>query len=273
LKHEKPHSSAMAEDRASDRAGQARRAAILRHIGAHGRARVNELAELFGATPQTIRRDLALLAEAGEVTRFHGGAALLAGVEYLDFERRLEIATPEKQAIARAAARLVPDRSTLFLNAGTTTAFAARELGSRMRLTVIVDSVFLANELRGAPMVELIVPPGRVRAADGAILGAEAVEFLRRFRPDLALIGAAAISADGALLDFDLEEAAMVRAMIARARRVILCADSAKFGRGAPVELGRLGDVQTLVTDEGCPDALAELCRAEGVELIVAGRT
>ncbi|RMD91388.1 MAG: DeoR/GlpR transcriptional regulator [Alphaproteobacteria bacterium] len=255
-----------------DRAGQARRAAILRHIGARGRARVSELAELLGATPQTIRRDLALLAEAGEVTRFHGGAALLAGVESLAFERRLQIATPEKQAIARAAARLVPERSTLFINAGTTTTFLARELAHHLRLTVIADSVFLANELRAAAAIELVVPPGRVRASDGAILGADAVAFLRRFRPDLAVIGAAAIAADGALLDFDLQEAAMVRAMVEQARRVILCADSAKFGRAAPVEVARLGDVQTLVTDEGCPEALVELCRAEGVEVIRARR-
>ena len=116
-----------------------------------------------------------------------------------------------------------------------------------------------------------MVPGGLVRRTDGAILGEAAVDFIRQFRVDTAVIGAAAIAADGSLLDFDLREASVARAIIENARSVVLAADSSKFGRVAPVCIGRIEQIDVLVTDRGCPKALKDLCAEKGVRLVLAG--
>lgn len=249
---------------------QTRHAAILRHLKQNGRATVDELAELFSTTPQTIRKDLNLLSDEGRVMRFHGGASLLAGTEYTQFEVRQEIARDEKETIGRAVADLVPSHTAVIINSGTTTAAAARHLASHAGLKVVTDSVSVANEIRGFPGVEVMVPGGIVRPSDGAILGEAAVDFIRQFRADVAVIGAAAVAQDGALLDYDLREASVARAIIENARHVILAADSSKFERMAPVCIGHLSQVRTLVTDQRCPAALKALCQSHGVGLVEA---
>lgn len=248
----------------------ARQTAILKHLKQHGRALVDDLAAMFATTPQTIRKDLNALAEVNQIARFHGGAALVAGTEYLGFGVREAIARDEKEAIGRAVAALVPNNSSLIINAGTTTAAFARHLVNHVGLRVVSDSVFLANEIREFVGVQVMVPAGVVRKSDGAILGETAVDFIRQFRVDTAVIGASAIAADGALLDYDLREASVARAIIENARNVILAADSTKFGRAAPVCIGQLDQVDTLVIDAACPDELKELCAAKGTRLVVA---
>ncbi len=249
----------------------ARQTAILKHLKQHGRALVDELAEKFATTPQTIRKDLNALAEVNQIARFHGGAALVGGTEYVRFSVREEIARDEKEAIGRAAAGLVPNNSSLVINTGTTTAAMARHLVNHVGLRIVTDSVSLANDIREFVGAEVMVPAGTVRKSDGAILGETAVDFVRQFRVDTAIIGAAAIAEDGALLDFDLREASIVRAIIENARNVILAADSTKFGRAAPVRIGGLAQIDTLVTDAACPAALRDLCANNDVHLVLAG--
>lgn len=251
---------------------KSRHAAILRQLRESGRAKVEALAAQLGTTPQTIRKDLNLLADEGKILRFHGGASLLAGIEYTAFEIRKEIAAEQKEAIGREVARRIPNNAAIFLNSGTTTAAVARHLAHHAGLLVVTDSVHLADTLRTYSGLEVIVPGGAVRQSDGAILGEAAVDFVRQFRVDIAVVGAAAIGEDGSLLDFDLREASLVRAIIDGARTVILAADSTKFDRVAPVRSSHLGDIQQFVTDSGCPPRLRQMCRALGVTLIEAGK-
>lgn len=248
---------------------QDRRLEILKHLKETGRALVEDLSNRLQSTPQTIRKDLNALAEDGQVIRFHGGAALMGGTEYTSFDVRAEIAREEKEAIGRRVASAIPNKASVILNAGTTTAAAARFLDNHVGLKIVTDSVRMANELRSNIGVEVMVPAGVVRASDGAILGESAVDFIRQFRADIAIIGAAAIGPDGALLDYDLQEAAIVRAILASTRRIILAADSTKFQRLAPVCFGDIANIDVLVTDPGCPDALHVLCDANGVELLM----
>lgn len=116
-----------------------------------------------------------------------------------------------------------------------------------------------------------MVPAGIVRGSDGAILGEATVDFIRQFRVDTAVVGAAAISEDGTLLDYDLREAWVVKAIIENARNVILAADSTKYGRAAPICIGQIGDVGTLVTDKGCSEGLRKICTESNVRLVLAG--
>ncbi len=231
---------------------------------------VDELADAFETTPQTIRKDLNTLAEVNQIVRFHGGAALVAGTEYTGFPVRQEIAREEKAAIASAVASRIPNNTTVLINSGTTTAAVAMRLSQHVGLKLVTDSVYLANEIRDFPGIEVMVPGGVVRRADGAIVGENAVEFIRQFRVDIAIIGAAAIAHDGALLDYDLRQAYVARAIIEHSHNVLLAADSTKFGRMAPVCIGRLSQVDTLVTDKSCPAGLRDLCERHDSDLIVA---
>lgn len=243
---------------------------ILSLIEAQQRVRVDDLATRFATSPQTIRKDLQALAELHHVVRFHGGAAVVGGVEYTSPAQRETDALPAKQAIGAAVAGRIPQNCAVFLNAGTTTAQVARMLSSHQRLRVISDNVDVASEIRNFPGVEVIVPGGAVRRSDGAILGAESVDYIRQFRVDFAVIGAAAISEDGALLDFDLAEVQVCRAMMAHARHVILAIDSGKFGRAAPVKLGEMADIHTIVTDAAPQPWISALCAQHEVELVLA---
>ncbi|RME14438.1 MAG: DeoR/GlpR transcriptional regulator [Alphaproteobacteria bacterium] len=246
----------------------ARQLGILRHLKEHGRASVDDLAAAFSTTPQTIRKDLNALADANQIIRFHGGAALAAGTEYTSFEARMATAAEEKAEIGRRVAREIPDHASVIINAGTTTAAIAPFLGGHVGLKVVSDSVFLANELRKHVGLEVMVPGGVVRGSDGAILGETAIEFISQFRADIAIVGAAAIAQNGELLDYDLREASVSRAIIASARTVILAADGSKFGNVAPVCFGHLRQVDALVTSVNHPAGIDRLCRDFGVRLL-----
>ncbi len=255
----------------TNRNSLSRQMAILEYLQKNGRALVDDLAAMFDTTPQTIRKDLNALAEVNQIARFHGGAALVGGTEYIGYSVREEIARDEKEAIGRAVAALIPNNSSVIINSGTTTVAAARQLQHHVGLRIVTDSVYLANEIRPFVGLEIMVPGGLVRRTDGAILGEVAVDFIRQFRVDTAVIGAAAIAPDGSLLDFDLREASVARAIIENARSVVLAADSSKFGRVAPVCIGWISQIDVLVTDRGCPRALKVLCAEKGVRLVLAG--
>jgi DeoR family glycerol-3-phosphate regulon repressor len=158
----------------------------------------------------------------------------------------------------------------LFLNGGTTTAAVARALNAKTGVRIIVDNVRIANELSNLPGIEVMVPGGAVRRSDGALTGEATLEFIRGFRADIAVVGAAALDAEGGLLDFDIAEAAVTRTMMTHAKHVILAVDSTKFARSAPVLIASLNAVDTVVTDRCRHAALRKLCESANVELVEA---
>lgn len=246
--------------------------ALAREIGRVG---VDDLAARFTVTPQTIRRDLADLCGQRALTRVHGGAIVASGAQNLAYEARRLVSQPHKRLIGEAAARLITPNSSLFITIGTTTEEVARALGSyalggHAGLLVITNNLHVATELHGQRGIEVVVAGGVVRRADGGIVGAATVDMLSGFRVDTAVIGTSAIDADGTLLDFDLREVRVMRAVIGHARRVMLVSDSSKFARSAPVQVAHLSEVDVLVTDRLDAPA-AELCRLHGVEVIEAG--
>ncbi len=236
-----------------------------------GRVTVEDLAAHFAVTPQTIRRDLNELSSAQLVVRVHGGAMVASGVVNLAYEARKLIAGPHKKLIGEAAARLVPDHSSVFVNIGTTTEEAARALGGHTGLLVITNNLHVASELHRNPGIEVVLLGGSVRRADGGVVGAQAVEMIGQFRVDLAIIGTSAIEPDGTLLDFDIREVQASRAIIEHARRVVLVADGSKFARSAPVRVAHLSEIDVFVTDRLPSQAVAELCRSHEVAVVEAG--
>ena len=240
---------------------------ILEWAKTEGRIFVDELSARFRVTPQTIRKDLNELCEGRFLNRIHGGAVLPSGTENMEYAQRRQIAAVEKTAIGRAAAAMIPDHASLFINIGTTTEAVSEALLQHKGLLVITNNINVANRMRVFPQFEVIISGGVVRAADGGIVGEAAVDFIRQFKVDYAVIGVSAIDQDGALLDFDFREVKVAQAIIANARHVILAADSTKFERTAPVRIAHLSQVHTFVTDH-CPSPEArEICAEYGIRL------
>ena len=236
-----------------------------------GRVSVDELATRFSVTPQTIRRDLNELCDSRALTRVHGGAMLASGVANLAYDARKLVAQPHKRLIGQAAARLIEDHSSLFINLGTTTEEVARALAGHTGLLVITNNLHVATELHPQRSMEVVVLGGHMRRSDGGIVGSQTVEQIRQFRVDTAVIGTSAIDPDGTLLDFDIREVQVSRAIIENARRVLLVADSSKFSRAAPVRIAHLSDVDVMVTDRLPSPEVSALCREHGVQVIEAG--
>jgi len=233
-----------------------------------GRVTVEDLAARFDVTPQTIRKDLNELGERRLLTRVHGGAILSSGVQNVGYEARCMIAMPAKEAIGRATAALIPDSASLFINIGTTTEAVARALLQHDRLMVITNNLNVASLMRGYSQNELVIAGGGVRHSDGGIVGEAAVDFIRQFKVDFAVIGTSAIDGDGALLDFDYREVRVAQAIISNARHVILVCDATKFERSAPVRIGHVSQVHTFVTDLCRPPAIRQICADSDVRLI-----
>jgi DeoR family transcriptional regulator, glycerol-3-phosphate regulon repressor len=248
----------------------ARQRAILEITRKNGRATVDELSALLAVTPQTIRKDLNELYDQNLISRFHGGAIATSGVENLSYEARKLMAEAEKQAIGKAAAALIPDGASLFVNIGTTTEEVARALIERNDLLVITNNLNVVDILSRNRNIDLIVAGGRIRHSDRAAVGASAVEFIRHFKVDFAIIGASAIDEDGSLLDFDLNEVQVSQAILQNSRSVILAADHQKLGRPAPVRIGHFDEINYFVTDRLYSEPLRAVCEETGVQIVEA---
>lgn len=235
-----------------------------------GRVHVEALAEHFDVTPQTIRKDLNDLCGLDKLHRVHGGAVFPSDTVNLAYQARRSIASLGKEQIANTVAGFIPDGASLILNIGTTTEQVARSLSRHQRLMVITNNLNVANILSSAPGVELVVSGGMIRKSDGGIIGAAAIDHIRQFKVDYAIIGASAIDEEGALLDYDYQEVRVAQAILGQARQKILVADTTKFERRAPVQIGHLSEIDTFVTDAPPPDDIVDLCSTANVELVVS---
>ncbi len=201
----------------------------------------------------------------------HGGAIVASGVENLAYEARQLVAQPQKRLIGAAAAGLIPDNSSLFINIGTTTEEVAKALSRHSGLLVITNNLHVASELYHNRAIEIFLTGGTMRHSDGGIVGAVTVGQIEQFRVDFAVIGTSAIDSNGTLLDFDIREVEISRAIIEHARKIVLVTDSSKFSRSAPVRIAHLSEIDMLVTDRLPSPEVVDLCQKCGVKVIEVG--
>jgi DeoR family glycerol-3-phosphate regulon repressor len=246
-----------------------RQTGILELVRAEGRVIVEDLARRYDVTLQTIRRDLTELADAGLLDRIHGGAMLRQGVSNLGYEARRRMNEAGKQALARACAAAIPENASLILNLGTTTEAVARELLLHRNITVITNNMNVANTLVANPSCEVIVAGGVLRRSDGGLVGDLTTQFFEQFKVDFAVIGASAIDVDGDLLDFDLAEVRVSKAILRQARCRFLVADHTKFARRAPVRLASLAELDTLFTDRPLAPDLGDRTDDWGLKVVL----
>lgn len=226
-----------------------RRQHILELLRQRERVSVEELARAMGASQETIRRDLAELADKGQVTKFHGGASLPATGEHENaFQTRLNEFSQEKRAVARYAAGLYAPGDSIFIDTGTTTLFFAKELAKLSRITVITNSLMIAKSI-GASGNRVFMIGGEYRPESEQNSGALALEQISRFNAEHAVVTIGSLSTDGAF-DFSIEEAEITRAMISRTRYLTVIADSSKMGRRALFQVFPLERIDRLIVDK-----------------------
>jgi DeoR family fructose operon transcriptional repressor len=247
-------------------------------ITTEGRVVVIDLARRFGVTTETVRRDLDQLESAGLVRRVHGGAVARTRVSTAEtsFVERTQRRTDAKLAIAARALDAIGTHGdgSVYIDAGTTTAALAGLLAQRATtahpLEVVTHSMTVAHLLAGAPALNLTAIGGRVRGLTAAAVGAQTVDAISRLRPDLAFIGTNGLSAAFGLSTPDPDEAAVKRAVIASARRIVVLADAEKFDGELLVSFGRLADLDILVTDAEPPADLVAALGDADVEVWIA---
>ncbi len=248
-----------------------RQLTLLSLVQARGSVSVEQLAEHLQVTLQTVRRDVQRLADEGLLARFHGGVRVPSSTtENIAHQQRESLNAEGKSRIARAVAAAVPNDCSLILNIGTTTEAVAHALSEHSGLRVITNNLNVARILSANPRTEVIVTGGVVRGRDQGVVGEAAVDFIRQFKVDLAVMGISGIEADGTLRDYDYREVKVAQTILSHAREVWMAADASKFNRPAMVEVGQLSQVDRLFTDATPPEPFPQLLADAGVQLHIA---
>jgi DeoR family glycerol-3-phosphate regulon repressor len=218
---------------------------------------VTALAADLAVSDETIRRELRALEDHGAIIREHGGARMTSPVHEGPLHQRMEENSDAKLRIARAAAEFVPDGAIIFIDSGTTSCFVARQLVDRRSLTVITNSLRVANDLGGINNNRLFLAGGQMDYDYRAFSDHVAQDYVRGFTPHLAILSVGGISIERGLMDFHPGEAAMSRIAYATSKQVLLGVDSTKFGRYALIQTAALSEVSILVTDQPLEDEYA----------------
>lgn len=248
-----------------------RRGQIIDLVGRDNQTTVERLSDMLKVSRETIRRDLTVLEERGQLRKVHGGAINIQTASETAVAKRRTAYLEEKRRIGRFAAGLFSTGDTLMVDAGTTTAVFAQELTRIEGLKVITNSVEVASAIslqRGGNQVFLL--GGKFYGEVGETLGSITVEQISQYRADHAVLTVGAIDAMGGFMDFDVEEATVAKAIIQQSRAVTVIADHSKMDRHAMAKVCDLGVVDRLVTDQVIAGRLNEALAAAQVAVHIA---
>jgi len=248
--------------------GEERREAILRRLESEGKVRASDLSADLGVSLDTIRRDLAELAAAGALRRVHGGALPPASPGPSSFKERLPDDTAAKAAIAAAAVALVRPGDVVALSGGTTILEFARRLPDDLEATVVATSPDIAVALADHARLAVDVVGGRLHPQARTVTGPDAVEMLRSVRPDVCLLSACSLHPVAGLTLRYGDEAAVVRAMVEGAARIVSLTTATKLGSAGPYVITGPDRIDTLVTDAADEDL--GVYRDLGIEVVRA---
>jgi DeoR family transcriptional regulator, aga operon transcriptional repressor len=238
---------------------------IVERLSADGSVAVGDLAGELGVSAATVRRDLALMEEQRLRDRTHGGAVAHGVLYELPLRYRSARHQEQKARIARAAAARVPDGAAIGMTGGTTTTEVARALADRERLTVVTNSLSIASELAVRPNLKLVVTGGVARKESYELVGPLAESALASLNLDLVVIGVDGIDVQAGFTTHHEVEAHTNRALIERARQVIVAADSSKIGQVAFARICDLDEVHEVITDAAADAAQIAAIRAAGI--------
>lgn len=238
-----------------------------------GPSRVDELSELLGVSPVTIRRDLDLLSRQELLERTHGGARLkptpINGMPERDFQEKGGRMAAEKQAIAAKAVELLHDNEIVFINSGSTTLSFIENLGNR-NLKAFTNNAW-AITANKSPGIELMVLGGEYREQSRSLVGIMTLEALENIHSNKTFLGTNGISLEKGLTTTVQQECSINQAMVRNTNGpVIVLADHTKIGRISNFVSTPLEDVDIIITDSGCPKEDVEQLLAQGINVIIA---
>lgn len=250
---------------------EVRQAKILNILHECGSVKIKSLSEQFDVSIVTIRRDLDELAAAGLVTKVYGGAVMpqryqAGSLQILDASASSH--HREMELIGAAAAKLIREGDTVFLDIGETVLEIARNIRSRKDITVLTPSVPILMELSKSdlPVYSL---GGRMRNREMAFYGSLAIYALNQFCVDIAFIGCGGVTLDHGITDYSSDSSELHAAIAQRAKRPVLVTDSSKFGRDSFAIIGPISTVSTIITDSNLPREYANAIREQGIQLIL----
>ncbi|MFZ5747122.1 MAG: DeoR/GlpR family DNA-binding transcription regulator [Pseudomonadota bacterium] len=228
---------------------------LLRAVEAERTCAIGELAVRLGVSEETVRRDVKELESQGKLHKLHGAVRLPDNAFETPFDVRVGEQSTAKAAIALAAAALIADNSSVFIDSGSTSLHVARALRGHRQLSVVTNAIDVAHELCSINNNRVFLAGGEIDQDYRAAFGVEADIFLGRFTPDVAILSIGAIDPALGLMDFHLGEAAIKRSAARLARSVLLVADATKLGRRGLVQTCPCSVVTTFVTDAAVPPA------------------
>ncbi|WP_068311067.1 DeoR/GlpR family DNA-binding transcription regulator [Polycladidibacter hongkongensis] len=246
-----------------------RQHSILNLIKAQGFIGIDALAQNFGLTTQTIRRDVNRLSSLGLLRRVHGGVEPAVTPHNIAYSARRILQRRAKSRIAQRVAAAIPNGSSLAFSIGTTPTMVASALEQHEGLRVYTNNLNVATEALKNPTTAVTIAGGQLRHGDMDILGLKAEDFFDRYKVDIGIFGVAGVDGDGTLLDFHEEEVAARQAILRNCRKSFLVVDSSKFGRQAHVRGGFLQDVSVIATEVMPDRPYRQLLEASAAQVLL----
>lgn len=246
-----------------------RRQQILKNVEENGRVSVAELSSTLGVSGVTIRNDLQALADQKLIIRTHGGAIFNNGGLYeLALAMRRQKRVQEKDRIGEACASMIANSEAIILDSSSTALATVQHLKDRRQLTIVTNSLAVAQELRDAPGVSVVMPGGKFQPETNSITGTGGLSLLRRFNLQKGFFGAHGITLKEGLTDVSLEEAEIKRELAAMCRQKIAVVDASKWGQVGLASFAQIEDFDIVITDKQAPAELLEQVRTLGIEVI-----
>jgi len=237
-------------------------------LNQNGRASVSELSQLFKVSEVTVRADLQMLAAQNLIVRTHGGAVVVPRAPELSLVLRRDQMVQEKKRIGVAAAEFVANGDAIFLDASSTTLALARNFRNYRDLTILTNSLVVAQAMLEAPGVTLVMTGGIVQRDTVSLMGTESLAILRKYNIKTGFFGAHGLSFPEGLTDVSAGEAEVKREVVSMCRQVIALIDASKWGRVGPASFANPQDVHIIITDEQAPVGLVEQARSIGARIL-----
>jgi DeoR/GlpR family transcriptional regulator of sugar metabolism len=251
--------------------GAERRMRILELLRANGTLSLRQLAEAVQSSEVTVRRDVRALEADGLLDRHHGGASLPGELSREPTHlQKAQVAREEKAAIADLAAALVEDGDAIVIGPGTTTHAFAQRLTGHTDLTVVTNSLLVAQALSGQPRIEVVVTGGLLRGPVQALVGSAAERSLGELRTRRAFISGNGLTAERGLSTPNMQVASTDKALAATAEEVVVLADHTKIGVNTMVQTVPADRIDHLVTGDAAPQEELHELSARGVRLHIA---
>jgi len=247
-----------------------RRQEILRQVNDVGRVSVTELSQWLGVSEVTIRSDLQALADQKLLVRTHGGAIPANGGRYeLALAMRRQRQVQEKSRIGAAGAALVADGDAIFLDSSSTALAIVQHLKNRRQLSVVTNSLVVAQELQDAPTVSVVMPGGAMQNETASLIGLDGLALLRKFNLQKGFFGAHGLSLAEGLTDVSAAEAEVKRELVAMCRQRVAVLDATKWGQVGLASFAHPDEIDRIITDTHAPADLIDQMRGLGIEIVL----